>query len=213
MTIDYTNITLETAQEAVRAYNDGCYWGGVKNPELDRQALALFEGGLGCTAEQVYEQVRFIGIDYGGAGFKAPRDLVQTIRDDIWAVRDHYNTVAKAAPPVLQGPPPDSDIECLLAPFRKEFHGKRNWLVWAAKFWHFLNHDAFPILDSRVDDFFHTRGQSQSARKYIFVCGRFRNFVMSHAEWRSVLRKADGDLACCNNKLWDKVFYGLAELE
>ena len=133
MTIDYTNITLETAQESVRAYNDGCYSGGVKNPELDRQALALFEGGLGCSAKQVHEQVRFIGIDYGGAaGFKAARSLAPTIADGIWAVRDHYNAVAKAASPVLQGPHPNSVIGELFTPFVKEIHGKRNWLVWAS---------------------------------------------------------------------------------
>ncbi|MDA1278285.1 MAG: hypothetical protein O2960_30190 [Verrucomicrobia bacterium] len=214
MTIDYTNITIAIAQDAVRAYNNGCYSGGVKNPEIDREALALFRGGLGSTTEQVHEQVRFIGIDYGGAaGFKAAYALVPAIADDISAVRDHYYAVAKNASPVLQRPHSKSVIEELFAPFVKEIHGKRNWLVWAAKFWHFLNPDAFPILDSRVDVFFRTRGRLQSVEKYTFVCGLFRDFAISHAEWLPPLRKTDGGLAWCDNKLWDKMCYGLGELQ
>lgn len=212
--IDHANITLEFAQNAIRAYNDGLYAGGQKNPDLDRQALALFKGGLGLTRELVLDQVRFVGVDYGGAaGFRAAHSLVPAIADAIWTLRDRYANLAGKAPSVLQGRTSVDVIAELFAPFRQELHGKRNWLVWATKFWHFLNSDAFPVLDSRVDHFFGTAGRRQSAEKYILVCDRFREFVSAHAEWLPALRSIDGGLAWSDTKLWDKVFYGSAELE
>lgn len=212
--IDHSNITPKIAQDAIRAYNAGRHAGGQKNTEIDRQALALFKGGLGLTREQIHEQVRFVGVDYGGAaGFRAAYSLVPAIADAIWTVRDRYADLAGKAPSVLQGRTSVDVIADLFAPFRQELHGKRNWLVWATKFWHFLNSDAFPVLDSRVDHFFGTAGRPQSAEKYVLVCDRFREFVIAHSEWLPALRRADGGLAWSDTKLWDKVFYGAAELD
>lgn len=91
-----------------------------------------------------------------------------------------------------------------------------NWLVWAAKFWHHLNSSAFPIEDSRVDDFFVLRKDSASVDKYMKLLDRFRAFVLSHLDWLLHLRQADdgvdgevvGMPVCSDNKLWDKMTYG-----
>jgi len=214
MAPDFESITLPVAVQAVQAYNAGLYAGGMKNPDLDRRARAVFAQGLASTPDGVLEQVRFIGVDYGGAaGFKAAYSLVPAIAADIFAARDRYGAAARAVPPLLRAAVQVQVVEELYAPFVKELHGKRNWLVWATKFWHFLNPDAFPVLDSRVDDFFRTGGRSQSPSKYVFVCGRFRDFSVAHHAWLPELRKADGGLAWSETKLWDKVCYGLKELE
>jgi hypothetical protein len=67
-----------------------------------------------------------------------------------------------------------------------------NWLVWAAKFWHHLNPPAFPIEDSRVDDFFMLNNRSASVDKYLDLLNRFRRFVVLHQDWLQHLRQADG---------------------
>jgi len=213
MAINCKNITLEIAKKAVQAYNSGCY-GRFKNPELDRLALDLFCGGLATSKEGILEQVRFIGIDYGGvAGFTTARSLVSAIADDIFKARDRYASLVEGAPPILNGQIPKGTIEELYAPFIKELHGKRNWLVWATKFWHFLNSEAFPILDSRVAKFFSIPDRLQGVDKYVYFCDRFRDFALSHRDWLPALREVDGGLAWCDNKLWDKVCYGIQDLD
>jgi len=111
-----------------------------------------------------------------------------------------------------QGLPPQEVVETLYKPFVRLCHGKSNWQVWGAKFWHFLNHNAFPIEDSRADKFFGLAGNN-SVKKYIAFLERFRSFALAHQDWLPPLRKADGGYSCCDNKLWDKVCYGVVELE
>jgi hypothetical protein len=48
MATNWKTITLESAKSAVMAYNNGTY-GCLKNPDLDKQALEMFEDGLGST--------------------------------------------------------------------------------------------------------------------------------------------------------------------
>jgi hypothetical protein len=196
MAINFKNITLEIAKKAVQAYNSGCY-GRFKNPELDDLARALFCGGLATSKEGILEQVRFIGIDYGGvAGSTTARSLVSAIADDIFKARDRYASLVEGAPPILNGRIPKGTIEELYAPFIKELPGKRNWLVWATKFWHFLNSEAFPIFDSRVAKFFIIPDRLQGVDKYVYFCDRFRDFALSHRVWLPALREVDGGLAC-----------------
>ena len=94
----------------------------------------------------------------------------------------------------------------------KPLHGKSKWQTWAAKFWHFLNPDAFPVEDSRVDKFFGLV-QTNSSQKYVTLLGRFREFDLAHQSWLPQLRKVDSGHAWCDNKLWDKVCYGVVEVE
>ncbi len=192
MAITWTTITLDIAKRAVKAYSDGTY-SCLKNPDLDRQALDMFDDGLGATNDKILRQVEFIGRNYGGAaGFKAAQ-------------------TARSASPVLHQFPSRDALKILYSPFVKPLHGKSNWQVWATKFWHFLNHDACPIEDSRVDKFF-VLNQLNSVDKYLAFLDRFRQFALSHQEWLPHLQQVDSGLACCDNKLWDKMCYGVAEL-
>jgi hypothetical protein len=210
---NYHTITINTAIEAIKAYNSGTY-NGVGNIDLDLRGRRMFAGGLGATFEQVLEQLHFIGRDYGGvAGFPVALALTPTVADAIWADRDDYASAAKSAHPLVHGASSIATITYLLKPFVRSLHGKRNWQVWASKFWHFLNCDAFLIEDSRVDRFFELVGRPSSAQKYFTLLQRFRDFEVSHRSWVEQLRAADHGHASCDNKLWDKVFYGVSELD
>ena len=211
MAITWTTITLDIAKRAVKAYSDGTY-SCLKNPDLDRQALDMFDDGLGATNDKILRQVEFIGRNYGGAaGFKAAYALAPDIAREITANRDEYDQTARSASPVLHQFPSRDALKILYSPFVKPLHGKSNWQVWATKFWHFLNHDACPIEDSRVDKFF-VLNQLNSVDKYLAFLDRFRQFALSHQEWLPHLQQVDSGLACCDNKLWDKMCYGVAEL-
>jgi hypothetical protein len=206
----YRTVTLQIAQSAIKAYNIGSY-GCLKNPDLDQQALDMFSDGLGSSSGKIGRQVEFIGRDYGGAaGFKAAYALVPDITRDIVANREHYEQAAASALPLPTQLPSRDAIEILYRPFVKPLHGKSNWQVWATKFWHFLNPEAFPIEDSRVDKFF-VLSDVNSVDKYLKLLKRFREFSLSHQEWLPQLRQVDGGLAWCDNKLWDKMCYGLGE--
>lgn len=211
----YMTVTLEDAKRGINTYNhgaDGC----VKNPDLDVRAHEMFKGGLGLTSEEILRQVEFIGRDYGGvAGFKAAYALAPAIANDIFQNRAEYWQAASSASPILSQVPSRDTIEILYRPFVKPLYGKSNWLVWGTKFWHHLNrNDAFPIEDSRVDDFFIVK-DAPSVDKYMKFLKRFREFVLSHQEWVPHMRQVDGDVdgevPCSDNKLWDKMFYGLGD--
>jgi hypothetical protein len=208
---NYKTITLETAKRAVQVYNLGMY-GCLKNPDIDGQALEMFATGLGSTEGEILRQVEFIGRNYGGAaGFRAAYALAPDIAHDIAANRDTYDQTARAAPSVTNQKPSYGTVSVLYRPFVKPLHGKNNWHVWATKFWRFLNHDAFPIEDSRVDKFF-VLSSSASVDKYLNFVSRFTSFAATHHEWLPHLQKVDGNLAWCENKLWDKVCYGVVDL-
>jgi hypothetical protein len=209
----YRTIALEVAGHAIKAYNDGTY-GCLKNPDLDRQARDMFADGLGSTSGKILRQVEFIGREYGGvAGRPSAIKLAPAIAHDIFENRTEYEQAANSASPILSQIPSRDTIKLLYRPFVKPLIDKNNrvssnWLVWATKFWHFLNPDAFPIEDSRVDKFFVLTGLN-SVDKYLKFLNRFREFALSHQEWLPHLRQVDGGLAWCDNKLWDKMCYGL----
>lgn len=219
-------VTLERACKAVKVYNEGLY-GCVKNPDLDTRAHDVFADGLGKTHGEIERQVTFIGDDYGGvAGRPAARTLARDIARNIFQNRVEFERTAATASPVLCKAADRSAIEILYRPFVKSLVDKNeretsNWLVWAAKFWHHLNPLAFPIEDSRVDDFFMLNNDSASVDKYMKLLDRFRTFLLSHQAWLPQLRETDGGVdgeingvpVCSDNKLWDKVIYGLGDLD
>jgi hypothetical protein len=210
MATTWKTITLENAKSAIKLYNDGTY-GCLKNPDLDQQALGMFADGLGSTAGKILRQVEFIGREYGGvAGFPSAIKLAESIASDIFKNREEYEKAAYAALPILSEVPSRNTIEILYGPFIKALQGKKNWQVWGSKFWHFLNPNAFPIEDSRVDKFF-VLTDLNSVDKYLKFLNRFREFALSHQGWLPELRQVDGGLAWCDNKLWDKMCYGLGE--
>jgi hypothetical protein len=196
-------------------YNEGLY-GCLKNPDLDRQARDMFAHGLGSTSAEIMRQVELIGRDYGGAaGFKAAYALAPDIANAIVTNRQQYEQAAVSARPILSQVPSRDAIEILYLPFVRPLHGKSNWQVWGTKFWHFLNPDAFPIEDRYVNQFF-VLNDANSVDTYLKFLNRFREFALSHQEWLPHLREVDGDvdgeIACSDNKLWDKMCYGFGEL-
>jgi hypothetical protein len=203
-------ITLEAAGRAINAYNDEKNR-GLANPDIDRQARELFADGLGSTSDEIQRQVDFIGDVYGGAaGFNAALRLVPDIARDIFANREQYEQAALSALPIMSQLPSLDAIETLYRPFVQPLFGRSNWQVWGTKFWHFLNPEAFPIEDSRVNRFFGINDPN-SVDKYLKFLGRFREFALSHQDWLPHLRQVDGGLAWCDNKLWDKMCYGLGD--
>lgn len=213
------NITLDLAKQAVKAYNEGIE-GCIKNPHVDEEAGRMFRHGLGSTVEEIEHQLRFIGDrkHYGGvAGFPAALSLAGAIAVDIYNCRTEYEQAAVSAVPLLREVPKRTALKILYRPFIKPFQTRRgpkcNWLVWASKFWHFLNHDAFPMKDSRVCKFY---GVDDSALdpvdNYLTLCVRVRAFALSHKEWLPELWAVDGYDACCELKLWDKMCYGAEDL-
>jgi hypothetical protein len=214
-------VILDRACCAVEVYNRGLDGRGVPNADLDIRALKMFSNGLGSNEQEIKQQVEFIGKDYRGiAAYQAAYALIPDIAHDIFANRDQYEQEARSAPDILTQIANRNAIKILYRPFERDFQGKRNWKVWAAKFWHHLNPRAFPIRDSRVDAFF-LLPSSNPIDEYLELLQRFRAFVMSHQEWLPQLRQVDGDVdgqvdgvpLCSDNKLWDKMCYGLVDLD
>jgi len=146
------------------------------------------------------------------AGFPVALSLAPEIASDIMSTRDAFEHAASSAPKITDGVANRTSVEILYGPFIKPLHGKKNWQVWATKFWHFLNPDAFPIEDSRVDRFFKLAAKSHSADKYMELLRRFAEFRREYDVWLPKLRVADEGQAWSDNKLWDKVCYGVEEL-
>jgi hypothetical protein len=220
-------VSLDRACRAVEVYNKGLDGHGVVKDDLDIRARKMFANGLGSSTERIGEQLRFIGADYGGvAGRPAALKLVPNIAHDIFQNREEYERTAYSALPILsEVADRNTTIAFLYRPFVQPLVDKNgretsNWKVWAAKFWHHLNPCAFPIRDSRVDRFF-ILPTSNPIDEYLELLNRFRAFAVSHQEWLPHLRQVDGEVdgevdgipVCSDNKLWDKMCYGLVDLD
>src|SRR3984893_3185903 len=213
----WRTIKLDAAQRYVVKYNSGSSH-GQNNCEIDRQARALFAGGLGGTYDEVLRQVKFIGDDYAGvSGLQRGAISSQSpaIADDIFRSRAQYEKTATEAEPISQRIASRDTIDILYSPFtNKPYKTSSNWLTWGSKFWHFLNPDAFPIADSRVKGFFDLGSSVNSVDLYLEVMKRFREFSLSHQDWIPSLRQVDDKCSCPawnDNKLWDKMCYGSGE--
>jgi hypothetical protein len=216
----FRTITLDRAKEAVKVYNVGTN-GFVKNPEVDERARVMFAGGLGKTDADIERQVYFIGKDYGGvAGRPAALAFAPHIARDIGANRTQFDQTVRSAQPILIKVPGRAAVHILYAPFVKPLVDKnkrvaRNWQAWFSKFCFWLNQSAFPMEDSRVNDFF-LMDDENSVDKYLKFADRFRDFARQHQDWLPALRKVDDgsdSQPCSENKLWDKMCYGIADLE
>jgi len=209
-------VTLDRACRAVKVYNKGL-------GDLDIRAHEIFANGLGRTVKEIEKQVRFIGErkGYGGvAGRTVAIRLAPTIAQRIFEIREEYERVAGSALPIRSQVADRSTIEFLFPPFVKSLEDKNNtsnWLVWAVKFWHHLNKDAFPIESSEVDRFFRLSDYNSPVDRYMKLLERFRDFVLSHQDWLSHLRQVDdvagGKPVCSDNRLWDKMCMGLDVLD
>jgi hypothetical protein len=173
----------------------------------------MFRDGLGFTLERIREQVWFVGKDYGGAaGFQKALSIAPDIANAIFACRQRYCSAIALARPLVEGVPARDTVEVLCRPFIQPCERKRNWLVWGTKFWHFLNPEAFPIEDSRVDRFFKLTWDPDPVKRYLAMMYAFRGFALAHEAWVPILREADEAFSSVN-KIWDKVFFGAQELQ
>jgi hypothetical protein len=189
----YQSATLDRACRAVEVYNHGLDGRGVPKADLDIRAHKMFANGLGSTKADIEQQLRFIGGDYGGvAGFPSAITLAPVITKDIFDIREEYERTAASAHGILSQVADRSTIEFLFHPFVQVLGNKSNWLVWAVKFWHHLNRDAFPIESSEVDAFFRVTSYRSQVDRYMTLLNRFRTFVLSHRDWLPHLRQADG---------------------
>ena len=211
-------ITLEKAKQAVEAYNKGTYFYGCSNTNIDLRGRILFQGGLGTNYEQILGQLEFVGLDYGGVlAHRAAISLAPQIATDILANRDAYPKALMQTQPLRERLPDRYTIELLFGPFQQTLCAKgrtwKNWIVWGSKFWHFPNPDAFVIKDSRADEFFRVGSAGGSVERYLVLAERIRDFIDGHQSWIPELRQIDRENCCSENKLWDKVWYGIGELE
>jgi hypothetical protein len=215
MKTTYRTLTLERALVAIDVYNKGFYR-NMPNLELDEQGRAMFNGGLGPTTEKILEQVNFAGKGYGGvAGYKAAYVLAPEIAHDIAANRIQFEQAIREAQPILVQVPRLAIIDTLYRPFVKPFQGKSNWHVWFTKFCFWLNQLAFPIEDQYVNIFFEIV-EHNSPGKYQRFAQKFRTFTLANQSWLPAMRKVNDtsdNRPCSDNKIWDKVFYGLGETE
>lgn len=144
------------------------------------------------------------------------RQLSLRIARRIWENRANYEVAIRR----WDFDSPLRDILAVLYdPFREPAYRRdgiqiENWLVWGTKFRHHLKPDASPIQDSRVDTFFQS-DEPASVDKYMNFLSRFRAFVVEKRRWLPQMREVDGEVdgpnPCSENKLWDKMIYGLYE--
>jgi hypothetical protein len=205
-------LTKEQAVAAIKAYNQGLDRNHRKNIDVDSDARRAFHTGLGASLDEIEKQARFIGDDYGGvAGMPKALELSGRIAQTILDKRDSFLAAAQNNAPLKDKIPDRRSIETLFAPFQQELKlkrgSRRNWLVWATKFWHFLNVDTFPIMDSFVADFTGLSSQANSVDKYMKVMRRLRAFIVVRDSWLPAMRSADNGYAWSDLKLWDKVIY------
>jgi hypothetical protein len=76
---------------------------------------------------------------------------------------------------------------------------------------HFVNPNAFPIQDSRVNQCFNLASMSNSPKKYHDLIILFRKFLIERKIWLPVLRDVDQRNSWSDLKLLDKVFYIIGE--
>ena len=204
-------LTLQEAVNAVEKYNRG-YYGRKLNICLDNEGYQLFNNSLGRDLDTIEKQVHFIGKDYGGvAGFKSAINLYRTIARQIFNDRDYFIKNAGKAAQLKETPVKIEVLKRLYKPFIQPFKDRKNWHVWATKFLHFTNPNAFPIQDSRVNTCFKLSSQAISPEKYNELIVEVRQFLHQHQSWLPVLREADKDYSWSDLKLLDKVFYSIGE--
>ena len=62
-----------------------------------------------------------------------------------------------------------------------------------------------------VNEFFQIN-EGNPVTRYLTFSDKFRAFAQSRVSWLPDLRAVDGGLSWCDNKLWDKMCYGLGTL-
>jgi hypothetical protein len=214
----YLNVTFADAENAIKAYNSEIYVKtGRKNVDIDAEGIDKFKTGLGMTLSTIEEQIRWIGKDYGGTAFMlALTRLPSIIANDIYSMRAEYVRKISSSEPLIHHIPDRSVVVSLYRPFIQVLQtpaGKqmKNWMTWATKFWHFLNPNVFPIMDSHAKKFFKIPSNIEVVDAYMELLRRLHQLLIERFDWLTQLRQADKGHAGSDIKLWDKVAYQLGQ--
>jgi hypothetical protein len=199
-------IDRATAIQAVQAYNRGFY-NGRPNVEIDFEGYTRFRSGLSQDYDDLIEQLRFIGEDYGGA---QPRFLSHSIRDEAALIAaqlapnlDYFMSVVTTQKSLTDRVPSEDDLTFLFRPFV----ATKRWGVWASKTLHFLRPVTFPVLDSRAKKALGVASLGGSGREYRRFCSLFRDALIDNAETLQAAAAVDADASPTELKLLDKILY------
>lgn len=213
MKVTYRTLTLSQAVAAIKSYNTGIYGrSGRLNTDIDHEGLILFKVGLSQNREGLTSQIAWVGKDYGGSAHTiAQGELPSKIADAILQNFSAYVELVNRQKPLNQCIPSIIDIQTLYKPFQQTVQTPnrtlKNWLVWATKVWHFLNPDAFQIMDSRTKKFYQVSASADVVSQYMQLQTNAQTLHIKNQAWLQQMRLVDGGLAWSDLKLWDKVAY------
>jgi len=148
----FTEISQNDAEEAIFDYNSGKDSFGKKNVDVDKEARAIFDGGLGQTLDEIKHQVEFIGNNYEGLKYFKNNEGHKISLKISKAIYNFRNVFTSSIKKYDNYEALDINYiwDDIFYPFSKgNIGGKNDYKVWATKFWHFLNPSTFPIMDSR----------------------------------------------------------------
>ncbi len=194
------------AAQCVRQYN-GSYYRGRSNTSLDREAYGLFRDRLSRDADQLLEQITFVGEQYGGAQerFGSIRKEAALIVSNLRPILDKWLNTVTETKPLIERVPDQATLDFLFSPFV----GNKQWPVWASKTLHFLRPDVFPILDSNAKKPLGLEGMVNSSRNYHQFSSIFRDALLGNVEGLTAARTADGGESPTDLKLLDKILFQL----
>lgn len=202
----FLRISPDDAAEYVREYNLSSYR-GRSNTALDREAYALFRGGISRDAPRMIEQIAFVGEQYGGAQerFGSIQAEAALLASNLHPILDEWLKVAREAKPLCERVPDQVTLDFLFSPFA----GTKQWPVWASKTLHFVRPDVFPILDSNAKKPLGMKNLVNSSVGYRQFCSSFRDVLLANRDALTSARTADGDESPTDLKLLDKILFEL----
>jgi len=215
VTCTYDTVTLANALDAIRRYNRGVYGkSGRTNLEIDRDGKSRFHNGLERRKEKLERQIRWVGKDYGGTAHTiASKELPSRIADTILEDWDAYRSKIIGQPPLIENTMSEAVIRELYRPFIQRLDTKnrtlKNWMTWGTKVWHFVNPEAFQIMDSRAKRFYRISTSKDPVAAYLELEEKAKELLLRYEKWLVDMRAADQGEAWSDLKLWDKVAYEL----
>lgn len=215
MACTYDTVTIADALDAIRRYNRGVYGkSGKTNLDIDREGKSLFQNGLEGNKEGLERQIRWVGKDYGGTAHTiASKELPSRIADTILEDWDAYRSKMLGQHPLIEGTMSEALIRVLYQPFTQRLEtdkrSLKNWMTWATKVWHFVNPEAFQIMDSRAKRFYRISTSKDPVDSYLELGEKTRELLLKREAWLADMRAVDQGEAWSDLKLWDKVAYEL----
>ena len=213
MKATYKTLSLQQALSAIRSYNKGTYGRSDRlNIDIDNEGKVLFKSGLSSNRERLTQQIAWVGKDYGGSAHTIARSVLPSkIADTILENFTSYTSLINKQQPLHVAIPSTTDIQVLYHPFKQRVQTKKrtleNWMVWATKVWHFINPEAFQIMDSRAKKFYQINTSSDIVAQYLQLQVNARSLILKNQGWLQQMKSVDEGLSWSDLKLWDKVAY------